>query len=367
MPILVYTFSRKNLLERPMESFALLERMCNIHGVSGFEEPVRQVLTALVEPFVDELRVDTLGNLLATRRGASDFTLLLDAHMDEIGFLVQHIDEQGFLRFTPMGSWDPRLLPSHLLTVLASNGRCIEGVVGTEPPHILKAADRDKVIAMEDLFLDVGGTTRQEVEEMGIGIGDPIVLHYPFRRLGSDTVAGKALDDRAGCAAIVQTLEALRGETLAATVVAAFVVNEERGLIGARTAAFQVEPDMAMVVEGTVAADVPGVAPSRQPSAQGRGPAITIADSNFIAPRQMVQALQRTADRQGIPWQIKTPSYGGTDAGVIHRSRGGVLTGVVSVPCRYIHSPFSTCRLSDFDHTWQLLAAFCREAQAAFD
>lgn len=348
-----------------MDSFTLLEKLCNLPGVPGFEEPVREVIADIVRPWVDELRVDTLGNLLATRRGASEFTLMLDAHMDEIGFLVQHIDEQGFLRFTPMGGWDPRLLPSHLLTVITGAGRRIEGVIGTEPPHILKAADRDKVIAMEELFLDVGATTRQEVLDMGIGIGDPVVAHYPFRRIGKDTVAGKALDDRAGCAAIIRTLEALQGMEVAATIVAAFVVNEERGLVGARTAAYQIEPDMAIAMEGTVAADVPGVAPPRQPSAQGRGPAITIADSNFIAPRRMVQALQRIADQRGIPWQIKTPAYGGTDAGVIHQSRGGVLTGIVSVPCRYIHSPFSTCRLSDFDHTWQLLTAFCQEATTA--
>jgi tetrahedral aminopeptidase len=345
-----------------MDSFALLEKLCNLPGVSGFEDPVREAIADVVRPWVDELRVDTLGNLLATRRGTDDFTLMLDAHMDEIGFLVQHIDEQGFVRFTPIGGWDPRLLPSHLLTIVTAEGRQIEGVVGAEPPHILKAAERDKVIPMEDLFLDVGAVGRQEVIDLGIAVGDPIVSHYPFRRIGKETVAGKALDDRAGCAAIIKTLEALHGEKVAATIVAAFVVNEERGLVGARTATYQIKPAMALAIEGTVAADVPGVAPQRQPSAQGRGPAITIADSNFIAPPKMVQALRRIADQQGIPWQIKTPSYGGTDAGVIHRSRGGVLTGVVSVPCRYIHSPFSTCRLSDFDNTWRLVTAFCREA-----
>jgi endoglucanase len=242
-------------------------------------------------------------------------------------------------------------------------GRRIEGVVGTQPPHILKPADREKVIPLEELFLDVGATTRQEVrEEMGISIGDPIVLHYPCRRLGRETLAAKALDDRAGCAVIVRTLEALQGVDLDATVVAAFVVAEERGLIGARTAAYQIEPDMAIALEGTAAADMPGVPPTRRPSIQGQGPAITVADNSFIAPRTMVQALERTAEREGIPYQIKTPSYGSTDAGAIHQSRGGVLTGVVSVPCRYIHSPFSTCRLSDFDHTWRLLTAFCKGA-----
>jgi putative aminopeptidase FrvX len=345
-----------------LESYSLLERLCNLPGVSGFEDPVREAIAETVGPLVDEMRVDTLGNLIATRRGKTDFTLMLDAHMDEIGFMVQYIDEQGFIRFTPIGGWDPRLLPSHLLTIFTRDGRPVAGVVGTEPPHILKPADREKVIPMEELFLDVGATSRQEVDDMGIRVGDPIVVHYPFRRLGADTVTGKALDDRAGCAAIIRILEALQGQEVEATIVAAFVINEERGLVGARTASYQIKPDMAIAVEGTVAADVPGVPPPRCPSTQGEGPAITVADSSFIAPQRMVKGLERIAARENIPHQIKTPAYGGTNAGVIHQSRGGVLTGIVSVPCRYIHSPFSTCRLRDFDQTWKLLTAFCKEA-----
>jgi putative aminopeptidase FrvX len=345
-----------------MDSCELLERLSNLPGVAGFEGPVREALRGLVEPFVDEVRVDTLGNLIAVRRGRSAFKLMLDAHMDEIGFMVQHIDDRGFIGFTPLGGWDPRLLPSHLLTVVNRDGKPVQGVVGTHPPHIQKGTERDKVVPFDEMFLDVGASSGDEVREMGIGIGDPVVVHYPFRRLGKDTVAGKALDDRAGCAAVMKALEALGREDLEATIVAAFVVVEERGLIGARTAAFQIEPDMAVVVEGTVAADVPGVPAPRQPSGQGKGPAITVADGNFIVPRNMVRALTGVAEREGIPYQFKLPPSGGTDAGAIHQSRGGVLTGVLSVPCRYIHSPFSTCRLSDFDNTWRLLAAFCRSA-----
>ena len=346
-----------------MDSYTVLERLCNSPGVSGFEAPVREAIAELVGPLVDELRVDTLGNLIAVRHGRSGFKLLLDAHMDEIGFLVQHIDEQGFISFTPIGGWDQRLLPSHLLTIMTRANRRIEGIVGTWPPHILGPGDREQVIPLEELFLDVGATSRQEVrEELGICVGDPIVPAYPCRRLGRETVAAKALDDRAGCAVIVRTLEALQGVALEATLVAAFVVAEERGLIGARTAAYQIEPDLAIALEGAPAADIPGVPPPRRPASLGLGPAITVADHSFIASRTMVQALERSAERAGIPYQLKTPSFGATDAGAIHQSRGGVLTGVVSVPCRYIHSPFSSCRLSDFDHTWQLLTAFCREA-----
>lgn len=345
-----------------MDSYSLLETLCNLPGVAGFEEPVRDAIAEIIKPYVAEMRVDTLGNLIATRRGQTDFRLMLDAHMDEIGFMVQHIDEQGFIRFTNIGGWDPRLLPSHMLTIITRDGARLEGVIGTQPPHILRPADREKIIQLEELFLDIGATSKQEVSEMGVRVGDPIVVHYPFRRIGNDTVMGKALDDRAGCAVIVKTLEALQGVALDATLVAAFVISEERGLIGARTATFQIEPDMAIALEGTVAADMPGVPAQRQPSGQGKGPAITVADGSFIVPRKMVRALEEVAEREGIPYQTKVPPFGGTDASAIHQSRGGVLSAVISVPCRYIHSPFSTCRLSDFDHTWRLLTAFCKVA-----
>lgn len=345
-----------------MDSYELLEMLCNAPGVSGFETPVRETIAGVVAPLVDDMRVDTLGNLIATRRGKTDFTLMLDAHMDEIGFMVQRVDPDGFIGLIPIGGWDERLLPSHMLTVITRDGRRIEGVVGTQPPHILKPADREKTIPLEDMFLDIGVRTAEEAAGMGVHVGDPVVAHYPFRRIGQETVMGKALDDRAGCAAIIKALEALRGAELEATVVAAFVVAEERGMIGARTAAFQIEPDMALALEGTAAADIPGVAPSRSPSGQGRGPAITVVDNSFIAPQKIVRALEDAAAREGIPYQYKTPSYGSTDAGAIHQSRGGVLTGVLSVPCRYIHSPFSTCRLGDFENTWKLLAAFCKGA-----
>ena len=218
-----------------MDSYALLEKLCNIPGVTGFESSVREAIAGMVAPFVDETRVDTLGNLIATRRGRTGFTLMLDAHMDEIGFLVQRVDREGFIGLSPIGGWDERLLPSHMLTVITRDGRRIEGMVGTQPPHILKPADREKVIPLDDLFLDIGAGTAEEAAGMGVHVGDPVIVHYPFRRIGKDTVMGKALDDRAGCAVIIKALEALQGTALEATIVAAFVVGEERGMIGART------------------------------------------------------------------------------------------------------------------------------------
>ncbi|MBI5879463.1 MAG: M42 family metallopeptidase [Chloroflexi bacterium] len=345
-----------------MDSYALLEKLCNVPGIPGFEDEVRETIIELVTPLVEDVKVDTLGNVIATRHGRSNFKLMLDAHMDEIGFMVQHIDGDGFIRFTPIGGWDPRLLPSHALTIITRERRRIEGVIGTKPPHILKPAEREKVIQIEEMFLDIGVTSRQAVLDLGVRVGDPMVIMYPARRIGNDTIMAKALDDRAGCAVVIRTLEALHVKTIDATIIAAFVIAEERGLIGARAASFSIAPDMAIALEGTVAADSPGIPPQGQPTVQGQGPAITVADGGFVVPRKMVIALEQAAEANGIPYQTKVPPYGGTDASAIHTSRGGVLTGVVSVPCRYIHSPFSTCRLSDFDNTWKLLAAFCSGA-----
>jgi tetrahedral aminopeptidase len=343
-----------------VDTYSLLETLCNIPGVPGFEDQVREAIASLVAPLADSARVDALGNLLVTRKGKTNYKLMLDAHMDEIGFMVQHINERGFIRFTALGSWDARLLLSHAPTICTRDGKRLPGVIGTSPPHILKAAERDTVIQVDDMFIDIGAKSKQEVAEMGVRVGDQIVIHYPFCRVGSDSVMGKALDDRVACALIIKTLEALQGVEIDATIIGAFVVSEERGMVGARTAAFQIEPDLAIALEAGVAADIPGVAEQRQPNGLDKGPSLTVADNSFIVPQRMVRALERIAEQEGIRYQIKTPGTGGTDAGAIHQSRGGVLSGVLSVPCRYIHSPFSMCRLSDFDATSRLLTAFCR-------
>ncbi|HZB85505.1 MAG TPA: M42 family metallopeptidase [Gaiellaceae bacterium] len=345
-----------------MDSFELLRDLSDRFGVAGFEDEVRERVAELVAPHVDEVRVDALGNLIAERRGNGGPRLMLDAHMDEIGFMVSYVEEGGWLRVVPIGGWDERIVPAHALTILADSGEKVRGIVGTIPPHILKQADREKPLPLEDAFVDVGAESQAEVEEMGVRVGSPAVIAYPFERLngGGGAVAGKALDDRVGCTVLVKTLEALAGEALGVTLFANFAVGEELGLRGARTAAAQIEPDVALALEGTVAADVPGVVPARQPTRLGGGPAITVMDQTIVVSPAVVRALTELAEAEGIPYQYKLPAVGGTDAGAIHLSGRGVLAGVVSVPCRYIHSPFSTLRLDDLEHAIRLTTAFVR-------
>lgn len=343
-----------------MDTIEVLRELSEAFGPSGFEEEVRDAIRQMVEPLVDEVAVDTLGNLIATKRGRGDRTLMLDAHMDEIGFMVTWVEDGGFLRFTTIGGWDPRIVPAHAVTIRTDHGTFVRGMIGTAPPHILRPEDRDKPYRLEDLFIDVGAHSAADVAAMGIRIGSPAVISYGFEQLGDDVVMGKAFDDRAGCAVVIGALEALRDETLDVTVVAAFTVQEEVGLRGAQTAAYHIDPDIAIALEGTIAADMPGVPAARQPTRQGQGPSIRIMDSGMIGMPRVIRALADAAEQDGIRFQYQVPAPGGTDAGVIHRSRAGVLAGAVSLPCRYIHSPYATLRRSDFEEAIRLIAAFTR-------
>lgn len=350
-----------------LDTLSLLNDLSDSFGISGFEDEVRAVLESLVRPLADDVRTDTLGNLIVTRRGSGPFTLMLDAHMDEVGFMVSYIEPSGFLRFAPIGGWDPRIIPSHSMTVMTDAGVPVKGVIGVPPPHITPQADRERPHKMEDLFVDIGAESAQAVAELGIRIGSPAAIAYPFEKLNDNLVCGKALDDRAGCAVLVKTLEALQGENLDLTVVANFAVAEEVGLRGAQTAAYQIDPDIALAIEGTIAADTPGTIPAKQPTGFGKGPAISVLDNSMIGNPRMVKALTSLADAEGIRWQYKVPAPGGTDAGAIQRSRAGVLAGVVSVPCRYIHSPLSLMRLDDFENTVRLVTAFARHGSARLE
>jgi len=336
----------------------LLQELSDAFGVSGFEDEVRDLIQKRITPYVDEVLIDPLGNLIATRKGKDERVLMLDAHMDEVGFIVKWIDEKGYLRFAPLGGWDDRIVPGHRVEILTRSGEKRYGVIGAAPPHILTAEERSRPIPLEKMFVDIGATSRQEAADFGIRIGDPFTIHYPFAELHRGYVTGKAFDDRAGCAVLLEIARRLAETELPMTTVFAFVFGEEVGLRGAKTAAYRIKPDLAVAFEGTIGADMPGVPDESQPVRAGRGPAISIADRSIIVSRKLIEALEAIAEDQAIPYQYKLPTYGGTDAGAIHLTRGGVLAGVVSVPCRFIHSPISTLRLNDFENTVRLATGF---------
>ena len=345
-----------------MDPIALLETLSNAFGPSGHEDDVRDVLVDTVKPLVDDLRVDRVGNIVATRNGSRPDVVLLDAHMDEVGFLVSYVDESGFVLLHPLGGWDARVLPGHALTIKGRDGELVRGVIGTLPPHITADTDRTKAFPLPDLFLDVGATSKEDAASMGVEVGCPVVPGGRFERIGDDLVMGKAFDDRVGCAVGVSVLDALQGQDLDTTLVVTFVTSEEVGLRGARAVADQVLPSVAIALEGTTAVDVPGVSGAKKLASMGRGPAITIADSGIIASAVVNRKIQAIADAASIPFQMKLPGGGGTDAAAYQPAGQGVLVGVMAVPVRYIHAPLSMLRPSDVDATIRLATAFVRDA-----
>lgn len=335
----------------------ILRELSEATGVSGNEREVRAVVLDAIQKHADEVRVDTMGNVLALKHGADDsdsptaghrhIRVMLSAHMDEVGLMVVGYDNDGFLKVRAVGGIDPRLLPGTLLQVGPDH---IPGVIGTKPIHLLKEKEGQKVPQTENLVVDIGAKGKDEAQRLA-PLGTYAHFVTQFRELGP-TVSGKAFDDRAGCAVLV---ELLRGARFHFDLHAAFTVQEEVGLRGARVAAYAIEPDCAFALEGTIADDIPKDKDISPTTELGKGPAITVMDRSFVADRRLVRLLTDTAEELDIPYQIKQPGIGGTDAGAIHLAREGVPSVTVAVPCRYIHSPVALLSVDDFNNTVRLM------------
>lgn len=332
----------------------LLKELVEADGVSGHEGPVREVLQKAIEDRVDETRVDALGNLIAIRygRGARDGgprRVLVSAHMDEVGLMVTKVEREGWVRFRPVGGVDPRVV---LAKAVRIGDERIPGVIGVKPIHLLDRSERERVLDFEQMAIDTG----MSGDEAGrkISVGTYVAFATPFVRLdegGLRTVRGKAFDDRAGCAVLAELLR----DTYDFDLYAAFTVQEEVGLRGARVAAYAVDPDVAVALEGTVCDDGPKDKDVSPTTRLGAGPAITIMDRSVVCDRRIVQLMIATAEAEGIPYQFKQPAIGSTDAGAIHVQREGIPSGVVAVPSRYIHSPVSIMSLNDLDNAVRLM------------
>ncbi|MFX1509532.1 MAG: M42 family metallopeptidase [Promethearchaeota archaeon] len=340
-----------------------LRSLSEVIGISGFEADARSIIHQEIEAFVDEAWIDPLGNLLGIRKGAQEKPrILLDAHVDEIGFIVRYIHENGFLRLTPIGGWDPRILPGHRVILRPQRSdptTQIFGVIGATPPHLTTAKERESVISIDDLYVDIGVQSKDVIEAMGIRIGTPLTVWQPFIELPDDTVSGKAFDDRVGCLIIIEVLKRLaKSREHKSTIAVNFAVAEEVGGRGARTGAYTLDPDVAIALECTSAGDMPGIPRHKSPTDLGKGPAITVADRSLITHPKVLTTLEEVAKQKKIPHQYKQPLGGGTDGGPISQSRKGIPTGVVSVPCRYIHSAISLLRLSDIKAAIDLVYGF---------
>jgi putative aminopeptidase FrvX len=338
-----------------MKLVETLEKLSNANGVTGREGEVRDLMKQYLKPYVDETREDKLGNLITFKKGNKDApTIMLAAHMDEIGLMVKNIKKKGFLQFTKVGGIDDRILLAQKVIVHTDKGP-LHGVTGSKPVHIQSEAEKKKVIEADKLFIDVGAKDKEEAEKMGVQVGDVVSFDTKFARLSENVVLGKAFDDRVGCAMMIEIVKRL--QKVDCNVYAVGTIQEEVGLRGATIAAFQVAPDVGIVLESTVAGDTPGVGEGEAPAKMGEGPVLTVADAGLIAHPKVLRLLIDSAKENKIPYQLETGIKGSTDAARISLSREGVPSGVIAVASRYIHSPAAILNLDDAEKTVKLAVA----------
>ncbi|WP_340817835.1 M42 family metallopeptidase [Methanolobus sp. WCC4] len=335
----------------------LITKLSNAHGISGSEGDIRTMLEEELEPYMDEMRIDKMGNLIAVKKGEGP-SIMLAAHMDEIGLMVKYIDDNGFLKFVKIGGWYDPTLHSQRVIVHTTNGP-IPGVIGSKPPHVMKPDDRKKPPEAKEMFIDVGAKDKEDATNMGIIVGTPVSMDREVKKLANNKITGKAFDNRAGCAIMIDAMRQIAEMDIKATVYAVGTVQEEVGLKGARTSAFGLDPDIAIAIDTTIPGDHPGMSKNESALDTGKGGVITIADAagrGIIASPQVVRWLVETAEKNEIAYQTDVGDGGTTDATAIHLTREGIPSTVISVATRYIHSPVEVLDLSDLQSCSDLVA-----------
>ncbi|NLC63946.1 MAG: M42 family metallopeptidase [Thermoanaerobacterales bacterium] len=333
----------------------LLKQLSEAFGVSGAEDEVRNIIRDKLLEF-DKIRTDSMGNLFVEKE--SMFTnpkIMLCAHMDEVGIMIKAIDKNGMLKFNTVGGIDERVLVSK--TVVIGSKR-VRGVIGAKAIHLQEPKDRKIPIKLKKLYIDIGAKDKDEAEKQ-VEIGEYATFDTKYDYIGDDIVTGKAFDDRIGCYVILDLLK----RQYNIPVVGVFTVQEEVGLRGAATAAYSVNPDISIVLETTFASDVPETKEDYYCTTLGKGPAITFMDKTYIADKKLIKRVVYIAESNNIPYQYKMTVSGGTDGGRIHTTKEGVPTIILSVPCRYIHSPVSMANRNDIENTIKLAHAIILDLQ----
>lgn len=337
----------------------LLKELCEARGVPGQEIAIRRIVRRELMGLTDEMRVDPMGNLFATFPGKSDAKIMIAAHMDEIGFIIRHIDEKGFLRLQPLGGFDPRQLFAQRVLVSQVDGDPLPGVLcyATKPTHLLSPGE-SKDPKLEMFFVDTG-LPAEEVQER-FEIGGMVTLDRGFTHCGQG-FASKCLDNRVGVFVMLEALRKLK--TCNFTLVAVATTQEEIGLRGATTAAYQVKPEVGIALDTTIAADYPGGSPESHVTQLGEGVGIKIMDGSLICHPRLVSQMKALAKREGIPYQMEVLPRGGTDGGALQRSGSGCAGITLSIPTRYIHTVNEMVYQKDVQAAIDLLAAYLNEAE----
>lgn len=335
------------------ERYELLKKLCTCSGISGDEKNVRDIIISEIKDYADSIKTDNLGNLIVFKKGLKTPAkkLMISAHMDEVGFMVTYITENGFIKFDQVGGIDRRVVFGKRVTLGENH---IDGVVGVKPIHLCSDEERETIPKYSDMYIDIGAESREEAEKY-VNIGDSVCFYSPFEinenaeDMGT-TLKAKAIDDRAGCFIMIELIKS----TLEYDCTFTFVVQEEVGLRGAKAAAYTVDPDFAIVLESTTASDIHGCEDSKAVCHVGKGVVVSFMDRSTIYDREMFKEAFYAARDIGVEAQVKSAVAGGNDSGAIHTSRGGVRTLALSLPCRYIHSGLSLVSLRDMEASLKL-------------
>ncbi len=332
-----------------MLDYGLLERLCKACGISGEEDEVRDIIINEIKEYADELNVDNMGNIIAFKRGkrAPSQRLLISAHTDEVGFIATDITAEGCIKFAPVGGINKNAAFSKQVKIGKNK---INGVVGSKPVHLLSADERRVCPPIDRLLIDIGARDREQAEKY-VSLGDMICFDSPYENKHG-RIIGKALDDRFGCLVLIEMLKS----ELPYDMHFSFTVQEEIGLRGARAAAYTINPDSAIVVEATTAADVPFADEEKRVCRMGGGAVVSFMDCSTIYDREYYRLAMRAAELSGVKAQTKTMIAGGNDAGAIHCSRGGVRTIAASVPCRYLHGSSSIINIDDAEAVFAVVS-----------
>lgn len=334
-----------------MIDIQLLSAVCKAPGAPGYEQKIRELVLQKVSPLVDEVSIDNMGNVVAIKKGKSPKRVMVAAHMDEIGFIVNHIDDDGFLRFLPLGGFDPKTLTSQ--RVIVHGRKDIIGVLGCKPVHLMKAEERTKQIPLNEYFIDLG-MSKEEVLKI-VQIGDTITRERELIEIG-DCVNSKSLDNRVSVFILLETLRALKDQNIPYDLYAVFTVQEEVGLRGAISAAHHIDPDFGFGLDVTIAFDVPGAQGHEMVTKLGKGAAIKIIDGTSISDYRMVNYMKKVATENDIPWQPELLPAGGTDtAGIQRYGKKGSIAGAISIPLRNMHQTIEMAHKGDVQNCIDLL------------
>ena len=308
-------------------------------------------------PVSDEIIEDNLGGIFGKKSATNgDKTLMVAGHLDEVGFIVTKIDNNGFLKFTPIGGWWNQVMLSQKVTITTDEGKKIRGIIGSKPPHVLSPEERKKTIDMKEMFIDIGVKSKKEAEQFGIEIGNMVTPYSEFETLANQKyLTAKAFDNRYGCALAIDVLQNLKNEAIDINLMAGANVQEEVGLRGAKVAANKIKPDLAIAVDVAIAYDTPGMSGQVSDTAIGNGPVVIIMDASNIGHVGFTKHIKDVAKKHNITVQLDTTAGGGTDAGSIHVANEGTPTVSIGVALRYMHSNVSVLHTDDYKNSVALV------------